>query len=815
VLIVDEEHRVLNAAWTGTFGDGVYERFAVTGPLRLTARFFKHRSACVAVSAAFLDPLPDRQKELTMTLTRSNFTKGATLAAVFLIAFGTRGDDFSITDVEYVVSDMNGTVPMDTTYAIYPIEWKGGPITVGTEEDPPEAASASIVSLGAEAVALSGEQTAEEGTPVTVTITAIHTSDGDLPPASTPPPMTLSVLDGTTAGKGSERGRNWEAYFSALFRSWLQRAESPEDLARLQADYLSKQGTGATSPDLPSPPPASDKSDGSTGSMAAATAAGTTEVFYYWDIFKWPNTELNQAIYHSGETTSNRLTRPLPGVGYYIVLCGIRAVRTEPDGTQSEAHYPLYWSLPVVIVMETTATVSAQAATTTLGELAPARLIVPYTEDADGNPSTTVQLSTAPRNIMPTGMSLVWPIQRPKWSVTIPLGAVFDLSSWEGHDKPDPDTGICVYDHMQPGLYTFTAHCGVDVDVEVIPVKVSSLTAMDATDATNVVTTTAGGTVQRLIIPFTSGPNGESTTTIQLSADSAPQDGGSNIWPPAKPDWNLNGDASDPLVSWDGTDVVTYTLMQPGEYILAVECGNCVQVAITAARLISDGHELWSFGGEDAANYDERTTVSLLGPNPATTGACSWAVTGPIAIENSSPLTATLVSMGASTTIGDAVVTATYMGRSFAMTFTVLEPRFVADPSPPQVVVPLTMPYTGLKGFRIEYHFTLRDQFGVPMPFEIEVNESFGAVSNNIANDWPKSVENGSIPGQIPPHAYDRYVLPPNSWTPRAVHPGETGYMTRVFSKPQKYYIGSQTGGRGVMVKSHTEQWRKGYTTQD
>lgn len=56
VLIVDEEHRVLNAAWTGTFGDGVYERFAVTGPLRLTARFFKHRSACVAVSALFLDP---------------------------------------------------------------------------------------------------------------------------------------------------------------------------------------------------------------------------------------------------------------------------------------------------------------------------------------------------------------------------------------------------------------------------------------------------------------------------------------------------------------------------------------------------------------------------------------------------------------------------------------------------------------------------------------------------------------------------------------------------------------------------------------
>jgi hypothetical protein len=56
VLIVDEEHRVLNAAWTGTFGDGVYERFAVTGPLRLTARFFKHRSACAAVSGVFLDP---------------------------------------------------------------------------------------------------------------------------------------------------------------------------------------------------------------------------------------------------------------------------------------------------------------------------------------------------------------------------------------------------------------------------------------------------------------------------------------------------------------------------------------------------------------------------------------------------------------------------------------------------------------------------------------------------------------------------------------------------------------------------------------
>jgi hypothetical protein len=70
VLIASESGEVLNAAWTGKFGDGVYERFAVTGPIRLTARFFKHRGACVAVSGVFFD--------------RGGYGKGAE-------AFGARG----------------------------------------------------------------------------------------------------------------------------------------------------------------------------------------------------------------------------------------------------------------------------------------------------------------------------------------------------------------------------------------------------------------------------------------------------------------------------------------------------------------------------------------------------------------------------------------------------------------------------------------------------------------------------------------------------------------------------------------------------
>jgi hypothetical protein len=58
VLITGEDGQVLNAAWTGKFGEGLYERFAVSGPLRLTARFLKHRGACVAVSGVFFDRVP-------------------------------------------------------------------------------------------------------------------------------------------------------------------------------------------------------------------------------------------------------------------------------------------------------------------------------------------------------------------------------------------------------------------------------------------------------------------------------------------------------------------------------------------------------------------------------------------------------------------------------------------------------------------------------------------------------------------------------------------------------------------------------------
>ncbi len=64
---------LLSAVWTGKFGRGVYERFLVQGPLDLTVRFFKHRSACVAVSAFFLDrirPLP-RFADLQSVVPRS------------------------------------------------------------------------------------------------------------------------------------------------------------------------------------------------------------------------------------------------------------------------------------------------------------------------------------------------------------------------------------------------------------------------------------------------------------------------------------------------------------------------------------------------------------------------------------------------------------------------------------------------------------------------------------------------------------------------------------------------------------------------
>ena len=59
LLLTDRESgRPLNVVPTGRCGEGVYERFYVKGPRKITARVVKHRSACAVVSAVFLDPAP-------------------------------------------------------------------------------------------------------------------------------------------------------------------------------------------------------------------------------------------------------------------------------------------------------------------------------------------------------------------------------------------------------------------------------------------------------------------------------------------------------------------------------------------------------------------------------------------------------------------------------------------------------------------------------------------------------------------------------------------------------------------------------------
>ena len=58
MVLFDEHDNIQDAVFTGTFGNGLYETFAAKGPCRLKVRFYKLRSACVAVSGVFLDKLP-------------------------------------------------------------------------------------------------------------------------------------------------------------------------------------------------------------------------------------------------------------------------------------------------------------------------------------------------------------------------------------------------------------------------------------------------------------------------------------------------------------------------------------------------------------------------------------------------------------------------------------------------------------------------------------------------------------------------------------------------------------------------------------
>jgi len=62
ILLLDRDSGTpLALAPTGRFGEGVYQRFYVKGPRKLTARINKHRSPCAVVSGIFLGRVPNSE----------------------------------------------------------------------------------------------------------------------------------------------------------------------------------------------------------------------------------------------------------------------------------------------------------------------------------------------------------------------------------------------------------------------------------------------------------------------------------------------------------------------------------------------------------------------------------------------------------------------------------------------------------------------------------------------------------------------------------------------------------------------------------
>jgi len=60
ILLFDRKsRRPLAFVGTGRFGEGVYHRFYLKGPRKITARISKHRSPCAVVSGVFLDRVPE------------------------------------------------------------------------------------------------------------------------------------------------------------------------------------------------------------------------------------------------------------------------------------------------------------------------------------------------------------------------------------------------------------------------------------------------------------------------------------------------------------------------------------------------------------------------------------------------------------------------------------------------------------------------------------------------------------------------------------------------------------------------------------
>jgi len=233
-----------------------------------------------------------------------------------------------------------------------------------------------------------------------------------------------------------------------------------------------------------------------------------------------------------------------------------------------------------------------------------------------------------------------------------------------------------------------------------------------------------------------------------------------------------------------------------------------IKITLTTAH----SYGLWWFNGENAANYDERGTLTAQG---ATTGTFKWdVISGTDKVDLNYGLTdadsitvidnntITIKSTGASMVPNDVTVRLTYNGTVAGQcSVTVYTPKTEIQTD----VIDGNWEFQGhINGYESQHIFRILDQFNGTLPALIEINENW---TENAQNDhtppttWSQDEFLEEVWMANPANGIDYLracywgTAIPNTQN----HQSPLGNV-RVFHWTGEHYAGSQTYGMGVKV---------------
>lgn len=258
------------------------------------------------------------------------------------------------------------------------------------------------------------------------------------------------------------------------------------------------------------------------------------------------------------------------------------------------------------------------------------------------------------------------------------------------------------------------------------------------------------------------------------------------------------------------TDTPVATIVAPADHQLIVEPGAA-------------DNALWYFGGMNPARYN--TTVNADVTNDGgLVGTFAWSLSDDNATLRIGTDPNTDHGLSVETTNGeifvrseaatlalgeDTILTVTFTpaAGSTDAPFTSSAPIKIHAPAS-KVVMSITDAASGT-GWTTTYTMQILDQFGIILPWDVPVNETFtGWVPDATGENWLHNDPTGTV---LDPYAdEDLYGSPPGVISPNAVNPKTPGWNQLVDHTTQTYYVGSTIPGEGIAVGSHVVNFYAG-----